>query len=928
MGHGPPIDQLQGVVMSDTLDAALRYLQAGFSLFPLGYRSKHPQFNALPRNESDKASWKQYSHLAPTEDEVTAWFEYNRLNIALIMGQVSKQVIALDFDVIDAYDAWLDKFPEIGAGTATATTGKGMHVLFSLPLPMPRNWKIMMDGVHIGEIRGEGGYIAVWPSIHPSGAQYEWIRPPWNGIMTIDSLADIGISRFVETAPGQAEAKIRPKLGAETAVAQGENGPKNGRHPLPRRTLDFMASGAISVSSQGMNEELYHAAIQHAAAGYSEPDTVAALTPVAERFYVGTGNGNTTEQALRTIQSGWQGGQGKTPIILGPKPSAQPGHYGPKELGPSHRASSDREDLSPKDQFQPRYVFEARQMVYITYRKDGDGFAEVRNYIPFWGRVTKKLTLFEENGEQKVIYTLAGQKDKRPYTLDVEATDFADGRKLYTQLLDYLPGGPPVLAQKLIPHVSTAISAISELKEITEVNAIPSTGWTPDGDAFVMPNGSIGQSNYLCHLSQELNTEFQHFGFRQNSPEENQVALDALFALGSVFRPSSLHVTLSHAFLPPLLRWLGNEARYLLHLHADTGSFKTELAKLIMSLYGPVGDVSITYKWSGTAYGAEARAHVLKDCLMLVDDLKPSTITPDMLPKWIAFIQAAVDAMGRKRATITGRAASALPPRALLFSTGEAIPEAGESSYNARMLLAELDNQPPGRNELLDDIKSKSSLFSGLMGGYVEWLLKGNGHEALSIFKGFQAESIKSAHARLSNNYAANCAGGTMFWRFCEDVGLMDSGLVGSLLSTVKESALEVVGATGRKVQEERYSQKFLSALQDALSTGFCYISNVKPDPKRVGWQDDEYVYLTNGTLAIVNQWLRSSGEPSINIPTKEIRKQLFNDGLTYSSEARCNAGQFDIQRTDPADNSKPMVTAVYRDKFYNTEFSKEGNVA
>lgn len=895
--------------MSEVLTAALRYLEAGFSLFPLGYRSKQPQFNALPKNGQNKASWRQYSSLRPTEDEITAWFEHQRLNLGLVMGHVSGDVIALDFDMIDAYDAWLEKFPTIASTTATATTGKGMHVLVRVPPPIPRNWKIMLDGIHIGECRGEGGYIAVWPSIHPSGAQYEWIRPPWgDSIMTINSLADIGISRVLET---------------QTSLASGENGPKNDR-PLPRRTLSFMATGAVMASSRGVNDELYHAAIQHAAGGYSEQETLAALLPVAERFYVGTGAGNTQEQAVRTIQSGWKGGQDKDPVIFGPGSSARAGSDGPNGLGLAEPQTADPDDPSPnEEQFRPKYVFENGCMVYITYRKDGEGFAPVKNYIPFWGRVTKKLTLFEENGEQKVIYTIAGQKDKRPYALDVEATDFADGRKLYTQLLDYLPGGPPVLAQKLIPHVSTAISAISERKEISEANAIPSTGWTPDGDAFVMPSGSIGQSNYLCHLSQELNTEFQYFGFGSNSPEQNKLALDGLMDLCRVYRPRSIHVTLSHAFLPPLLRWLGNEARYLLHLHADTGSFKTELAKLIMSLYGPVGDVAITYKWSGTAYGAEARAHVLKDCLMLVDDLKPSTITPDMLPKWIAFIQSAVDAMGRKRATITGRAASALPPRALLFSTGEAIPEAGESSYNARMLLAELDSQPPGRNELLDQIKSKSGLFSGLMGAYIEWLLKGNGQEALVVFKGFQAESIKSAHARLSNNYAANCTGGTMFWRFCQDAGLITTVEAESLFEMVKLSALDVVGATGRKVQEERYSQKFLSALRDAISTGFAYIADEKPDARRVGWQDDDFVYLTNGALAIVNQWLRNSGEPSINIPTKEIRKQLFNDGLTYSTDARAEAGRWDVQRVDPADNSKPMVTAIYRDKFYNTEFSE-----
>jgi hypothetical protein len=554
-------------------------------------------------------------------------------------------------------------------------------------------------------------------------------------------------------------------------------------------------------------------------------------------------------------------------------------------------------------------------MVYTTYKQVKDDIIPIEKIIPFYGQVTQKLTLFDET-TQTVIYTIEGKKDGKPYAAEITAQDFADGNRLYSRLLNYLPGKPPAIDPPLISRIATAIAAITPQEEMKEVKAITSTGWTPDGKAFVLPGGAIGQSDYQCKLDAELAKEFATFGFRKNTPEENKRAWAALMQLQNIYRVEVVLTALAHAFLPPLLRWLGDEARYLYHIHADTGSFKTEFAKLLMSLYGPVGSAALTYKWSGTPYGAEARAYALKDCLMLIDDLKPGTLTTDALPKWVAFVQAAVDAQGRKRATITGKAAASLPPRALLLSTGEAVPEAGEASYSARMLLAQLSSQPSGvRNTKLDEIKAKSPLFSGLMAAYVEWLLQGNGQGALAKFKEFQALSFQAEHTRLSNNYAANSTGATMLSKFCQEAGLMTADEATWFELCHGRAIYEIVGKTGEKVRSERYSWKFLTALRDAISTGYASVSPVMDD-RRIGWQDEQYLYLLGGSFEIVNQWLRVSGQAPINISKAELRKQLFQDQLSYCTKTREEGGWFDVQVHDPATKTRILVIALYLDKF------------
>lgn len=894
--------------MSEILSAALKYLDCGFSLFPLAYQTKDPKRNLLPQIDHPQKgpvrSWLPFQKERPSEEQAKAWFRGPALNIALVMGEISGNVIALDFDQEEAYFAWIKAHPQFNPDhTATASTGKGFHVLVRMPPPLPRNWKIIYQGNHIGETRGDGGYIAVWPSIHPSGRQYTWVTAPWEGIAEIASLADVGITRAVETLPTWLGSPGRPQ---------------NGRHPLPPRTRAFMASGHLGQSARGVNDELYQAAIQHAAAGYSEQETLEALMPVALKFYVGTGAGNTESQAERTIKSGWKGGQGKEPITLGQPGSADELLHGPNGHAVETPPPPPGVTLAlqkPEKGLKAAYSLKNGEMVYTTYKQVKDDIIALEKIIPFYGQVTQKLTLFDE-ATQTVIYTIEGKKDGKPYAAEITAVDFADGNRLYSRLLNYLPGKPPPIDPPLISRLATAIAALTPAEEMKEVKAITSTGWTPDGKAFVLPGGAIGQSDYQCKLDAELAKEFAAFGFRRNTPEENKIAWAGLMALNEIYQQDVIYTTLAHAFLPPLLRWLGDEARYLYHIHADTGSFKTELAKLLMALYGPSGSAAITYKWSGTPYGAEARAYALKDCLMLIDDLKPGTITNDALSKWVAFVQAAVDAQGRKRATITGKAAASLPPRALLLSTGEAVPEAGEASYSARMLLGQLASQPTGvRNTKLDEIKAKAPLFSGLMAAYVQWLLDGDGQGSLAKYKEFQALQFQTEHTRLSNNYAANSTGAAMLAKFCEATGLMTVEQAERFETRHGLAIFNIVGKTGEKVKSERYSWKFLGALRDAIATGYAAVSAVICD-RRIGWQDDTYLYLLGGSFEIVNQWLRASGQAPINISKAELRKQLFQDQLSYCTKAREEGGWFDVQVHDPATKTRILVIALYLDKF------------
>jgi putative DNA primase/helicase len=57
------------------------------------------------------------------------------------------------------------------------TPGGGRHLYFALPEgEVPGNRTGLLRRV---DVRGEGGYVIVPPSVRPDGKRYSWILAPW-----------------------------------------------------------------------------------------------------------------------------------------------------------------------------------------------------------------------------------------------------------------------------------------------------------------------------------------------------------------------------------------------------------------------------------------------------------------------------------------------------------------------------------------------------------------------------------------------------------------------------------------------------------------------------------------------------------------------------------------------------------------------------
>ncbi|MFN3652582.1 MAG: phage/plasmid primase, P4 family [Armatimonadota bacterium] len=167
--------------MNRLLEAALSYAQRGWLVFPLhtpegdGCSCENPECDRIGKHPRTKHGLKD----ATTDPRILKrWWElqWPDANIGIVTGSGSGLVV-IDVDPDHGgSDSWYEAQREhqgCSVDTVEAITGSGgTHVLFRHPggirIGNRQEW---LPGV---DVRGDGGYIVAAPSLHASGACYEW----------------------------------------------------------------------------------------------------------------------------------------------------------------------------------------------------------------------------------------------------------------------------------------------------------------------------------------------------------------------------------------------------------------------------------------------------------------------------------------------------------------------------------------------------------------------------------------------------------------------------------------------------------------------------------------------------------------------------------------------------------------------------------
>lgn len=219
--------------MSEIGDAAASYARDyGIAVFPLWPRSKKPKVeNGLNAATTDIETIKM------------AWEYEPGMNVGGAMGQASGGVCCIDLDVdaskgLDGREVLLDWEAEHGKlpDTATAVTGRGgLHLFyrFDHPVKNSANEEIGVD------IRGDGGFAMLAPSVHPNGRTVEWEEPLEDApIADADELVEEFV-RFARPAGHSDDGGMSKKVDFSRTVKEG------GRNQALYSSLCSLQSGSV-----------------------------------------------------------------------------------------------------------------------------------------------------------------------------------------------------------------------------------------------------------------------------------------------------------------------------------------------------------------------------------------------------------------------------------------------------------------------------------------------------------------------------------------------------------------------------------------------------------------------------------------------------------------------------------------------------------
>ena len=148
--------------MTRLLNAALRYSQRRWAVFPCRPRAKVP---ATPHGCKDATH--------DVEQVRRWWTDTPDANIGVATGAPSG-IFVVDFDGDDGRATardWIAMGRSLKALWQRTPSG-GYHAVFTMPnVELPNSARKLGAGV---DTRGDGGYILAAPSVHPNGGRYEW----------------------------------------------------------------------------------------------------------------------------------------------------------------------------------------------------------------------------------------------------------------------------------------------------------------------------------------------------------------------------------------------------------------------------------------------------------------------------------------------------------------------------------------------------------------------------------------------------------------------------------------------------------------------------------------------------------------------------------------------------------------------------------
>lgn len=380
------------------------------------------------------------------------------------------------------------------------------------------------------------------------------------------------------------------------------------------------------------------------------------------------------------------------------------------------------------------------------------------------------------------------------------------------------------------------------------------TGWREINKNWIYFTGSgaVGADDISVKLSREI----QRYSLPLK-PENEAEAIKASLSFLDIGKKEFTLPLWSLLYLSPLTTLLEPMPNFSGYIYAETGSFKTTLASLLLSHFGDFTGVTSLSNFSDTANSLEKRAFILKDALMVVDDFHPDSRKSDSQQKENLaqrLIRSYSNRTGRGRLNSDATDKGRYEPRGMLLITGEEI--VSLQSTLARVMVIEYSKNDIDKAKLTA-FQKKSGLLPHSMTSYVLWV-KEHIQEIKNTFKKQFIElrdkaSREDTHKKLPEQ--------TAFLQFTLDTILSwmtDKGVIieKDAIALSKEGwdiFQELSFKQSKRITQEDPVRKFIEIVQTLLiqeKVKFEHKTELKAnilggsDGELVGYYDDIYLYF------------------------------------------------------------------------------------
>lgn len=552
--------------------------------------------------------------------------------------------------------------------------------------------------------------------------------------------------------------------------------------------------------------------------------------------------------------------------------------------------------------------YKATQGGLVWYKPSGDGVSAIP-LTNFNARIVAQITT-DDGAESEVEYRIEASRKERKRTFPVPFAQFS-GLQWASEHL----GAATVIypGNSIREHAAAAIRLLSGEPE--ESRVYTHTGWRKlESGEWVYLHAGGGIGGGMAGVSVRLSGTLERYRLPEPSPAaELKLAVQASLSFLELAKPSLMFPLFAAIFRAAL-----KEADFTLSLSGSSGVFKSELASLAQRHFGEEMDANhLPASWSSTENSLEDLAFRVKDALLVIDDFAPVGGDAQRLhAKADRVIRAQGNNSGRQRMRRDLTLCNPRPPRGLILSTGEDVPQG--KSCKARQFILEIEPNDISPQDLsLCQNDAASGKYAAVMAGFLNWLAP-QYEEVLQHIAGEVKrlrEGVASCemHRRTPEIVAELMVGLQWFSWFAEDIGVFTQEQGGTFCERAWKA---LVTASASQVSHQRASDpasRFLELLRSALSSGQAHVASPigdaperperwgwrfrgegeghisgewQPQGRRVGWVDGENLYLEKEEGFNVAKRVSEAGGEGIAISSTTLCKRLKEANVLRSTDS------------------------------------------